>query len=46
VADAAGETKSPEQIRTAIEQAREQLGDSVEALAENTDVRAQAKVGP
>lgn len=39
----AGETKSPEQIRADIEQTREQLGDTVEALAEKTDVKAQAK---
>lgn len=38
----AGETKS-EQIRADIEQTREELGDTVEALAEKTDVKAQAK---
>jgi ElaB/YqjD/DUF883 family membrane-anchored ribosome-binding protein len=38
-----GETKSPEQIRADIEQTREQLGDTVEALAEKTDVKARAK---
>jgi hypothetical protein len=37
------ETKSPEQIRAEIEQTREQLGDTVEALAAKTDVKAQAK---
>ncbi len=42
-ADAVGENKSPEQIRADIEQTREQLGDTVEALAEKTDVKAQAK---
>lgn len=42
-ADAAGETKPPEQIRVEIEQAREELGDTVEALAEKTDIKAQAK---
>ena len=42
-ADAAGETKSPEQIRSEIEQTRDELGDTVEALAEKTDVKAQAK---
>ena len=39
----AGETKSPEQIQADIEQTREELGDTVEALAEKTDVKAQAK---
>ena len=39
----AGETQSPEQIRADIEQTREELGDTVEALAEKTDVKAQAK---
>ena len=39
----AGEAKSPEQIRADIEQTREELGDTVEALAEKTDVKAQAK---
>jgi ElaB/YqjD/DUF883 family membrane-anchored ribosome-binding protein len=38
-----GETKSPEQIRADIEQTREELGDTVEALAEKTDVKSQAK---
>jgi ElaB/YqjD/DUF883 family membrane-anchored ribosome-binding protein len=42
-ADAAGEAKSPEQIRVEIERTREELGDTVEALAEKTDVKAQAK---
>jgi hypothetical protein len=35
--------KSPEEIRTEIEQAREALGDTVEALAEKADVKGQAK---
>ena len=39
----AGEAKSPEQIQVDIEQTREELGDTVEALAEKTDVKAQAK---
>lgn len=39
----AGEHKSPEEIRDQIEQTREQLGDTVEALAEKTDVKAHAK---
>jgi hypothetical protein len=38
-----GETKSPEQIRAEIEQTREELGDTVEALAAKTDVKGQAK---
>jgi ElaB/YqjD/DUF883 family membrane-anchored ribosome-binding protein len=41
--DGAGETKSTEQIRADIKQTREELGDTVEALAEKTDVKAQAK---
>ncbi len=41
--DAARETKSPEQIRAEIEQTREELGDTVEALAGKTDLKAQAK---
>jgi ElaB/YqjD/DUF883 family membrane-anchored ribosome-binding protein len=41
-ADARG-AKSPEQIRADIEQTRARLGDTVEALAEKTDVKAQAK---
>jgi ElaB/YqjD/DUF883 family membrane-anchored ribosome-binding protein len=39
----ATEPKSPEQLRADIEQTREQLGDTVEALAEKTDVKGQAK---
>jgi chromosome segregation ATPase len=42
-ADAAGETKTPEQLRAEIDQTRDELGDTVEALAEKTDVKAQAK---
>jgi ElaB/YqjD/DUF883 family membrane-anchored ribosome-binding protein len=42
-ADTTSETKSPEEIRADIEQTREELGDTVEALAEKTDVKAQAK---
>jgi ElaB/YqjD/DUF883 family membrane-anchored ribosome-binding protein len=41
--DADREPKSPEEIRAQIEQTRQQLGDTVEALAEKTDVKAQAK---
>jgi ElaB/YqjD/DUF883 family membrane-anchored ribosome-binding protein len=36
-------TNDPEQIREEIEETREQLGDTVEALAAKTDVKAQAK---
>ena len=32
----------PEQLQREIEQTREQLGDTVEALAQKTDVKAQA----
>lgn len=35
--------KSPEEIRAGIEQTREELGDTVEALAEKADVKGQAK---
>jgi ElaB/YqjD/DUF883 family membrane-anchored ribosome-binding protein len=35
--------KSPEELRRDIDETREQLGDTVEALAEKTDVKAQAK---
>ena len=35
--------KSPEEIRTEIERTREELGDTVEALAEKADVKGQAK---
>jgi ElaB/YqjD/DUF883 family membrane-anchored ribosome-binding protein len=38
-----GEQRDPEQIRRDIEQTREELGDSVEALAAKADVKAQAK---
>ena len=34
--------RSPEEIRSDIEQTREELGDTVEALAAKTDVKAQA----
>ena len=37
------EEKSPAQIREEIEETRHELGDTVEALAEKTDVKAQAK---
>ena len=35
--------KSPEDLRHEIDQTRDQLGDTVEALAEKTDVKARAK---
>jgi ElaB/YqjD/DUF883 family membrane-anchored ribosome-binding protein len=35
--------RSPEEIRADIEQTREEVGDTVEALAAKTDVKAQAK---
>ncbi len=37
------EEKSPAEIRAEIEETRQKLGDTVEALAEKTDVKAQAK---
>lgn len=37
------DTQDPEQIQRDIEQTREELGDTVEALAEKADVKAQAK---
>jgi ElaB/YqjD/DUF883 family membrane-anchored ribosome-binding protein len=36
-------TREPDQIRADIEETREELGDTVEALAEKTDVKAQTK---
>jgi hypothetical protein len=41
--NAAAEEKSPEQIRAEIDETREELGDTVEAPAAKTDVKAQAK---
>ena len=40
-----GETtqKTPEELRDEIEQTRQELGDTVEALAAKTDVKAQAR---
>ena len=38
-----GTQKTPEELREDIEQTRQELGDTVEALAEKTDVKAQAK---
>jgi hypothetical protein len=37
------EQRSPEEIRADIEQTREDLGGTVEALAAKTDVKGQAK---
>jgi len=37
------EQRSPEEIRSDIKEAREDLGDTVEALAAKTDVKGQAK---
>jgi transcriptional regulator with XRE-family HTH domain len=37
------DTQDPEQIKEQIEATREELGDTVEALAAKTDVKAQAK---
>jgi Protein of unknown function (DUF3618) len=37
------ESQDPEQIKQQIEETREELGDTVEALAAKTDVKAQAK---
>lgn len=38
-----GEPRTPEEIRSEIDQTREELGDTVEALAAKTDVKAQVK---
>jgi ElaB/YqjD/DUF883 family membrane-anchored ribosome-binding protein len=40
--EAQGEPPSPEELRAEIERTQEQLGDTVEALAHKTDVKAQA----
>ncbi|HZU59982.1 MAG TPA: DUF3618 domain-containing protein [Solirubrobacteraceae bacterium] len=37
------EAQDPEQLRAEIEETREELGDTVEALAAKTDVKAQAR---
>lgn len=37
------EERTPEQIRADIDKTRKELGDTVESLAEKTDVKAQAK---
>jgi ElaB/YqjD/DUF883 family membrane-anchored ribosome-binding protein len=36
-------SKTPEEIRAEIDQTREEMGDTVEALAAKTDVKAQAQ---
>jgi ElaB/YqjD/DUF883 family membrane-anchored ribosome-binding protein len=38
-----GEPRTPEEIRREIDETREELGDTVEALAAKTDVKAQVK---
>ena len=43
VVQAGEEPRSPEEIRATIEETREQLGDTVEALAAKTDVKARAR---
>jgi len=42
-ATGADESREPEEIREDIEQTREELGDTVAAMAEKTDVKRQAK---
>jgi uncharacterized protein YdbL (DUF1318 family) len=37
------DTRTPEEIRADIDQTREEVGDTVEALAAKTDVKAQAR---
>lgn len=39
----AGDSRSAEEIRAEIEQTRDELGDTVEALAAKTDVKARAQ---
>lgn len=39
----ADEAKTPDEIRAEIEQTQQELGDTVEALAAKTDVKAQAQ---
>ena len=41
--DGKQEQRSPDEIRADIEETREDLGDTVEALASKTDVKGQAK---
>jgi len=42
-AEGAQESRSPEEIRADIDETQAQLGDTVEALAAKTDVKAQAR---
>ena len=42
-AERAQETRTPEEIRADIEQTREEVGDTVEALAAKTDVKARTR---
>ncbi len=42
-ATGAKESREPEEIREDIEQTREELGDTVAAMAEKTDVKQQAQ---
>jgi hypothetical protein len=41
--EAADQEKSPDELRQEIEQTREELGDTVEALTHKADVKTQAK---
>jgi ElaB/YqjD/DUF883 family membrane-anchored ribosome-binding protein len=41
--DDAQETRAPDEIRSDIDETREDVGDTVEALAAKTDVKAQAR---
>jgi ElaB/YqjD/DUF883 family membrane-anchored ribosome-binding protein len=41
--DSESGTRTPEEIRADIEKTRAEVGDTVEALAEKTDVKAQAQ---
>jgi hypothetical protein len=43
MADTASSTRNPELIAAEIEQTRRQLGETVAALAEKTDVKAHAR---
>jgi ElaB/YqjD/DUF883 family membrane-anchored ribosome-binding protein len=42
-ATSADENRSPEEIRADIDQTREEMGDTVDALAAKTDVKGQAQ---
>jgi F0F1-type ATP synthase assembly protein I len=42
-ATGAKESRDPEEIRDDIEETREELGDTVAAMAEKTDVKQQAQ---